>query len=63
MHLKEFRDFSLNFEVAYYMKASDYVKYMDTQQETNFATLEAFEKEGIETAFPTQTIFLNKKPS
>jgi small-conductance mechanosensitive channel len=63
VHFKEFGDFSLNFEVVYYMKASDYVKYMDTQQEINFAILEAFEKEGIETAFPTQTIFLNKKPS
>jgi small-conductance mechanosensitive channel len=44
------------------MKVSDYVKYMDTQQEINYAIIEAFEKEGIEMAFPTQTILLNKKP-
>jgi len=36
------------------------VKYKDTQQEINFAIKEAFEKEGIEMAFPTQTIFLEK---
>ena len=60
VHFKEFGDFSLNFEVVYYMKTRDYVKYMDTQQTINFAIKEAFEKEGIEMAFPTQTIFLNR---
>lgn len=60
IHFKEFGDFSLNFEVVYYMKLGDYVKYMDTQQEINFKIKEAFEKEGIDMAFPTQTIILNK---
>ncbi len=61
IHFKEFGDFSLNFEVVYYMNSKEYAKYMDTQQEINFAIKEAFEKEGIEMAFPTQTIFLNKE--
>jgi small-conductance mechanosensitive channel len=60
VHFKQFGDFSLNFEVVYYIKTGDYNKYMDTQQEINFKIKEAFEKEGIEMAFPTQTIFLNK---
>jgi len=60
VHFKEFGDFSLNFEVVYYLATGDYNTYMDTQQEINFAIKEAFEKEGIEMAFPTQTIFLNK---
>ena len=60
VHFKEFGDFSLNFEIVYYTKTSDYIKYMDTQQAINFAIKEAFEKEGIEMAFPTQTIYLNK---
>lgn len=60
VHFREYGDFSLDFEVVYYMKIGDYVKYMDTQQEINFAIKDAFEKEGIEMAFPTQTIFLNK---
>ena len=60
VHFREFADFSLNFEVIYYLKTSDYNKYMDTQQEINFEIKDAFEKEGIEMAFPTQTIFLNK---
>jgi len=42
------------------MKTRDYTKYLNMQQQINFAIKEAFEKEGIEMAFPTQTIFLNK---
>ena len=60
VHFTEFGDFSLNFGIIYYMTTKDYAKYRDTQQEINFAIKEAFEKEGIEMAFPTQTIFLNK---
>jgi small-conductance mechanosensitive channel len=61
VHFKEFGEFSLNFEVVYYMKSSDYVKYMDTQQEINFAIIEAFEREGVEMPFPTQTIRLQQQ--
>jgi small-conductance mechanosensitive channel len=60
VHFSEFGDFSLNFDVIYYMKSQDFVKYKDTQQEINLKIKEAFEKEGIEMAFPTQTIILNK---
>jgi MscS family membrane protein len=34
---------------------------MNTQQEINFKIKEAFEKEGIEMAFPTQTVFIEKE--
>lgn len=61
VHFSKFGDFSLNFDIVYYMKTQDYAQYMDTQQEINFKIKEAFEKEGIEMAFPTQTIFLNKE--
>jgi small-conductance mechanosensitive channel len=60
VHFTEFGDFSLNFEIVYYMNSQDYVKFRNAQQEINFKIMEAFEKEGIEMAFPTQTIFLNK---
>jgi len=60
VHFNKFGDFSLNFEVVYYLNSSDYNKYMDTQQEINLAIKERFEKEGIEMAYPTQTIFVNK---
>ena len=60
VHFSEFGDFSLKFEVVYYVLVADYTKYMDVQQEIYFAIKEAFEKEGIEMAFPTQTIYINK---
>ena len=60
VHFKAFGDFSLNFEVVYYMKTGDYNEYMDTQEEINLGIKERFEKEGIEFAFPTQTIHLSK---
>ena len=50
VHFREFGDFSLNFEVVYHMKTPDCVKYRDTQQDINFAIVEAFEKEGIQMA-------------
>ena len=60
VHFTEFGDFALVFNIIYYMNTKDYVKYRDTQQEINFKIIEAFEKEGIEMAFPTQTIYLAK---
>ena len=58
-HFKAFGDFSLNFEFVYYVESSDYNKYMDVQQEVNFKIREAFEKEKIVFAFPTQTIHVD----
>ena len=60
VHFTEFGDFSLNFEVVYYVKTQDYIKYKDTQQIINYSIKEAFENERIEMAFPTQTIYLSK---
>ncbi|MEF8879808.1 MAG: mechanosensitive ion channel family protein [Candidatus Thermoplasmatota archaeon] len=59
-HFKEYGDFSLNYEVVYYVDTGDYNKYMDTQQEINFRLKEEFKKEGIEFAYPSQTIFLKE---
>lgn len=59
-HFFQYGDFSLVFEVVYYIMGSDYNKYMDIQQEINFAIKEEFEKRGIEFAYPTQTLFLEK---
>jgi small-conductance mechanosensitive channel len=60
VHFKDYGTFSLNFEVVYLMKSPDYVKYLDTQQTINYAIKEVFDKEKIELAYPTQTIFVNQ---
>jgi small-conductance mechanosensitive channel len=61
-HFKQFGDFSLDFEVVYFIKTGDYNKYMDIQQHINYGILEEFEKEKIEMAYPTQKIlYINEK--
>jgi small-conductance mechanosensitive channel len=57
-HFKEYGDFSLNFEVVYYVKVPDYNIYMDIQQAINLAVYRRFEEQGIEFAYPTQTIYV-----
>lgn len=59
-HFSSFGDFSLIFEVVYYVLSRDYNKYMDIQQEINFAIKDEFEKRGIEFAYPTQTVYVSK---
>ena len=59
-HFHSFGDFSLNFEVVYYVLTPDYNLYMDKQQAINLKIVEIFEKEHIEFAFPTQTVLINK---
>ena len=59
-HFASYGDFSLNFEFVYYVTGADYNKYMDVQQAINLTVFEAFEAEGIEFAYPTQTVFIHK---
>ena len=61
VNFKDFGDFSLNYEVVYYLNSSDYNEYMNVQEEINLEIKEALEKEGIGIAYPTQTVYLNKK--
>ncbi|HMP99661.1 MAG TPA: mechanosensitive ion channel family protein [Cyclobacteriaceae bacterium] len=59
-HFHMFGDFSLNFETVYFVTGTDYAKYMNIQQAINLRIFEEFEKRGIEFAYPTQTLFLEK---
>lgn len=59
-HFSEFGNFSLNFETVYYVLAPDYAVYMDIQQAINLAIFEKFAAEGIEFAYPTQKLFLDR---
>jgi small-conductance mechanosensitive channel len=59
-HFHSFGDFSLNFEVVYYVLDPDYNRYMDTQQAINMAVFEAFNRENISFAYPTQTLYFDR---
>jgi small-conductance mechanosensitive channel len=59
-HFKSYGDSSLDFEVVYYVLSREFNIYMDIQQEINFSIKEEFEKRGIEFAYPTRTLFVEK---
>ncbi len=60
-HFQSFGDSSLKFEFVYFILTPDYVVYMDVQQNINLEIYEEFDKRGIEFAYPTQTVFVNKE--
>ncbi len=60
VHFNKFGDFSLNYEVVYFLNSSEYNDYMNTQQAININIKEQFEREKIEFAYPTQTVFVKK---
>lgn len=61
-HFKSFGDFSLDIETVFHMTVPDYDAYMDVQQAINLGLHQRFAREGIEFAFPTQTLHLEKGP-
>lgn len=62
-HLATLGTYSLNFEVVYFIESSEYVDYMNVQQEINLKTFKAFAAQGIEFAYPTQTVVVTSSPS
>ena len=60
VHFKTFGDFSLVYEIVYYVDSSDYNVYMDIQQKINLDIVKEFAQEKIEIAFPTQTLYVKK---
>ena len=59
-HFKSMGDFSLNYEVVYYIETPDYRVYMDHQQAINLGLFRRFAEEGIEFAYPTQVVYVNQ---
>jgi small-conductance mechanosensitive channel len=55
-HFQKYGDFALVFEAVYYVLSPDYNRYMDIQQAINLELFERFHEEGIEFAYPTQTL-------
>jgi small-conductance mechanosensitive channel len=59
-HFKEYGDYALKFEVVYWVQGPDYNVYMDIQQAINLDIYKQFQDAGIEFAYPTQTLFLQR---
>lgn len=54
----EFNDYSLNILMLYWFSPPAYWDFQEFNQKINLEIMKEFEKEGIEFAFPTQTIYL-----
>ncbi|RLD03566.1 MAG: mechanosensitive ion channel family protein [Chloroflexota bacterium] len=59
-HFSTMADFSLNYDIVYYVQDPDANFFLDFQQEINLALYERFAEEGIEFAYPTQTLYIAK---
>ena len=61
-HFLAFGDWSLQFEVVYYVTVSDYKTYADLQQAINLGILERFAALGVEIAFVSHSLHTPPAP-
>lgn len=57
-YFNSYGDFSLNILAHHWCKYLDYEKYLKCLEEINFEIKRRFEEEGVEFAFPTQTLYV-----
>jgi small-conductance mechanosensitive channel len=60
-HFLTFGNFSLDFEVVYFVLSPDYATYADIQQQINLSLMRRFKAEGIEFAYPTQMLYVKRE--
>ncbi len=60
-HFRQYGAYSLDFEIVYWVKNPDYNVYMNIQQAINLAIFQRFEKEEIEFAYPTQSLYISRE--
>lgn len=57
-HFVAFSSSSLDFELAYFVPSNDFKRALDVQQRINLEIVQTFAAQGLQFAFPTQTIEL-----
>ncbi|HOX24231.1 MAG TPA: mechanosensitive ion channel family protein [Candidatus Krumholzibacteria bacterium] len=62
-HFKGFAPSSLDFEAVYFVLQAEYGVFMDVQQAINLDICRRFAAEGIEFAYPTQTVYVRRGAS
>ena len=63
VYFSDFNDWSLNIYMSYWVKPPDYWLYQEVNERVNFQIMKRFEAEGIEFAFPSQTLYIKKEDS
>ncbi len=62
-HFKSYGESALLLDVAHWCGYLDYAEYLTCIEEINFEIKQRFEQEGIEMAYPTQTVHLRSSDS
>lgn len=57
-HLVKFSDFTLDYEIVYFIQDPDYDLYMDTHHSISLRILQRFADEGIRIPYPTQVVYV-----
>ncbi len=60
-YFNSYGDFSLNIMAQHWSKHMDYDEHLKCIEEINFEILKRYEQEGIEFAFPTQTLYVKSE--
>ncbi|MEX2235579.1 MAG: mechanosensitive ion channel family protein [Cyclobacteriaceae bacterium] len=61
-HFSSYNDWSLRFEVVYYVLSADFNVYMDIQQNINLAIYKEFDQQNIQFAMPARSWFSEDTP-
>lgn len=60
-HFATYHDWSLRFEIVYYVLSADFNVYMDIQQKINISIYQLFETEQIAFALPTRSLLIRQE--
>jgi MscS family membrane protein len=63
VYFSDFNDWALNILVIYWYHPAEYWDYLAFSERVNFQILERFNAEGIEFAFPSQSLYLHPQES
>ena len=58
-HFDSFGDSSLDIFLNFYINRSEWVEYLAEKEKINIAIMRILEEEGVEIAFPSQTVYLS----
>ncbi|WP_054740603.1 mechanosensitive ion channel domain-containing protein [Cellulosilyticum ruminicola] len=59
---ENFGDYALNIQILYYSMHTDYASYLQVKQRINLEILKLCEHIGVDIAFPTQTLYMQRTP-
>lgn len=59
-HFLRFLDSSLEFEVVFWINSPQFIDYADRAHSINVSVFKAFNEKGIDFAYPTQTVYVQK---